>query len=116
MKTPNGLKIVMSVSDEEEKTNKSLNVDFQYAQTPDATAATQVTVYNSPDHAAPLIESLHAHLPDNSVKLQSILQKNKNDSILIITLMRGECIYHTWAPCGHDWSCVIYDWSEGPFF
>ena len=23
---------------------------------------------------------------------------------------------HTWAPCGHDWSCVISDWSEGPFF
>ena len=23
---------------------------------------------------------------------------------------------HTWAPCGHDWSCVISDWYEGPFF
>ena len=23
---------------------------------------------------------------------------------------------HMWAPCGHDWSCVILDWSEGPFF
>ena len=23
---------------------------------------------------------------------------------------------HTWAPCGHNWSCVISDWSEGPFF
>ena len=23
---------------------------------------------------------------------------------------------HTWAPCCHNWSCVILDWSEGPFF
>ena len=23
---------------------------------------------------------------------------------------------HTWAPCGHVWSWVISDWSEGPFF
>ena len=26
------------------------------------------------------------------------------------------CYRHMWAPCGHDWSCVISDWSEGPFF
>ena len=23
---------------------------------------------------------------------------------------------HKWAPCGHNWSCVILDWSKGPFF
>ena len=36
-KTPNGLKTAMTVSSEEEKTNKSLTVDLQYAQTPDDT-------------------------------------------------------------------------------
>ena len=25
-------------------------------------------------------------------------------------------VHHTWAPCGHDWYCVISDWSKGPFF
>ena len=26
------------------------------------------------------------------------------------------CAWHTWAPCGHNWSCVISDWSKGAFF
>ena len=35
---------------------------------------------------------------------------------LRVSCRKTEYIDHTWAPCGYDWSCVILDWSEGPFF
>ena len=72
---------------EEEKTNKDLIADFQSSQTPDATPVPYITVFNDPGPAKPLIISLQALLPDTSVKLQSILQNNKNYYILLLPLL-----------------------------
>ena len=42
-----------------------------------------------------------------------------NDGVAFTTMADEVDVHamdHTWAPCGHDWSCIISDWSEGPFF
>ena len=88
-KTPNGLKTVMPVFDEEEKNNKALIAAFQSTQTTGATTNLHIKVTNDP---TPLIGYLQASLPSTSVKLQIILQKNKNEFILIHTLMRRELL------------------------
>ena len=93
MKTPNGLKTVMSVLAEEKKTNKFLIDALKSVQTPGATPSPQITVFNAPSPATPLVYSLKACLLSTSVKLQSILHNNKNEFVLIHTLMRGEHIY-----------------------
>ena len=76
---PNGLKNVMSVLADEEKTNKALIADFQPAQTTDATNDPQITVakYPATNPAQSLIGSPQARLPDTSVNLQIIHQNNK---------------------------------------
>ena len=48
MKTLNGIKTVMSVLAEEEKTNRALIASFQYDQTPDDTFYPQITEVNDP--------------------------------------------------------------------
>ena len=46
----------------------------------------------------------------------SILRRQNTVAQFILTRPIMElCKQHTWAFCGHDWSCVISDWSEGPF-
>ena len=77
MTKPNGLKPVIPVLAEEQKTNKALIADFQSSKNPDATPASHITVVNSPAIATPLIGSLEARFSDTSVKLQNILQNNK---------------------------------------
>ena len=76
MKTPNGIKTVMSVLAEEYKTNKTLIASFQSTQTPDATPATNITVIKSPATCKPLICPLQACFLATSVKPQSILESN----------------------------------------
>ena len=46
MKNPDGLKTIMSVLYEEEKTNTYLIVALQYVQTPDTNTDPQITVIN----------------------------------------------------------------------
>ena len=83
MKMPNGLKTIMLVLDEEERTNKDLISAAQSDQTTGATPAPHIAVfkYPSPAPSQPLIGSLKSCFPDTSVKLLSTLQNNKNDSI-----------------------------------
>ena len=73
IKTQNGLKTVMSMLAEEQKTNKYLIYAFQYTHTTYATPTPHIKVVNDP---TPLIGSLQARFLDNSVKIQSILQNN----------------------------------------
>ena len=82
MKMPNGIKAVIPVSYQEEKTNKALIDYFQSDQNPDATPATYIKVFKAPDPDPdqPLIGSLQDRFTDTPLKLQSIIQK-QNDSI-----------------------------------
>ena len=75
------------------KTNESLIADLESFKTPDAITSPQMIVFNAPSAVTFMIKSLQALFLTTSVKLQIILQKNKNDSILVHTLMRGEHLY-----------------------
>ena len=93
MNIPNGIKTFMPVLAEEEKTNKALIAAFWYTQTPGSIPTPHITVANAP---TPMIGSLQARFWVTSVKLKIIIQNNKNDFILIHTLIKGERL--NWHP------------------
>ena len=81
MKTPNGLKTAMLLLGDKDKINKALIYSFQSTETPGAKPVPYITDMNALDNYQPLIGSPNVFFPDTSVKLQCILQNNKNDSI-----------------------------------
>ena len=93
MKTPNGLKTVILVLSEEEKTNKASMSHFNSVKNLDGTPVPHITVVNAPDTNTPLIGSVQDCFPATSVKPQIIIQNNKNDFIPIHTLMKAERLY-----------------------
>ena len=73
MMITNGLKTVVLMLSEEDKTNKALIGPFQSNKITNP----QITVFKAPAPAQPLIGYLQAQFLDTSVELQIILQNNK---------------------------------------